>query len=338
MCSHSRALALTLALMVVGCDSPQNYMDNTAGPAAQQLANLGWQALLAFGAATLITWGLILWVALRRPGTLAEHASIDSNHGQAWILIGGVAVPFVVLAVLFISMLDSLAAFPMLNSSESNRPDIRLTGQQWWFEAEYGPGPGSRQVFVPTEIYIPVGRPIDIELQTRDVIHSFWIPKLHGKVDLVPGISNRIRILASRPGTYEGQCAEYCGMQHAQMRLRVIALPEQDYASWLARQREPASEPTTDAARHGREVFMSAACPLCHTVRGTGAHGRLGPDLTHLATRQRIAGGAFRNDTANLQAWITHAQSMKPGSRMPNLTEFSGTDLQALSAYLQSLR
>jgi len=334
---HSRVIVFALALVIAGCDSPQSYMGNTAGPAAQQLASLGWQALLAFGAATLITWGLILWVALRRRGTLAEHAPIDANHGQAWILIGGVAVPFVVLAVLFISMLDSLAAFPIHHSSEANQPDIRLTGQQWWFEAEYGAGPGS-QVFVPTEIYIPVGRPIDIELQTRDVIHSFWIPKLHGKVDLVPGILNRIRIIASRPGTYEGQCAEYCGMQHALMRLRVIALPEQEYATWLAHQREPASEPTTDAARHGREVFMSAACPLCHTVRGTGAHGRLGPDLTHLASRNRIAGGAFRNDTANLQAWITHAQSMKPGSRMPNLTEFSGADLQALSAYLQSLR
>src|SRR5690606_32519715 len=188
MRSHSRALVLTLALAVAGCDSPQNYMGDTGGPAAEQLANLGWQALLAFGAATLITWGLILWVALRRRGTLAEHAPIDADHGQAWILIGGVAIPFVVLAVLFISMLDSLAAFPMHHSGASNRPDIRLTGQQWWFEAEYGPGPGSHQVFVPTEIYIPVGRPIEIELQARDVIHSFWIPKLHGKVDLVPGI------------------------------------------------------------------------------------------------------------------------------------------------------
>jgi cytochrome c oxidase subunit 2 len=314
------AHCVVLAASLAACSkAPQNYMAGTGSAAAETFSRLGWQALIAFIVATVITWILIVWLALRRRGTLAEHAPVDSTGNQSWILIGGFAIPFAVLLILFISMLDSFAASPM-HMGAQHGPEIRVTGQRWWFKAEYQPGAGNMQVSAPTEIHVPVGRPVEIELRSVDVIHSFWIPKLQGKVDLVPGLINHVRIEAREPGVYQGQCAEFCGMQHAQMRLQVVAQSESDYQSWLARQREVAAVPVDDLARRGQGVFMSAACPVCHQVRGTPAHGTVGPDLTHVGSRRRIAGGAFENNTANLAAWITHAQSMKPGSQMPDLT------------------
>jgi cytochrome c oxidase subunit 2 len=193
-------------------------------------------------------------------------------------------------------------------------------------------------VTVPTELHVPVGRPVTIELVSRDVIHSFWVPKLHGKVDLVPGMTNVVHLQADRPGLYSGQCAEYCGMQHAQMRIQVVAQSPAAWRAWLDAQRAPAAEPKSELARHGRDVFMQGACPLCHTVRGTPALGSVGPDLTHLASRDRIAGGALENDVANLSAWVTHAQSLKSGVAMPNLTQFTCEQLNALVEYLKGLK
>jgi cytochrome c oxidase subunit 2 len=191
---------------------------------------------------------------------------------------------------------------------------------------------------VPTELHIPVGKPVDIELETRDVIHSFWIPKLQGKVDLVPGRVNRVRIMADEPGVYRGECAEFCGVQHAHMRIEIVADQPAFYEAWLAAQRAPAREPSDTQLGHGRDVFLSSACALCHTIRGTDAHGLVGPDLTHVGGRARIAGGSLENNTANLEAWIVDAQSLKPGAQMPSLRQLPGADLRALVAYLQSLR
>ena len=325
-------------LAAAGCDSPQNYMFNTAGPAASMLARLGWQGLIAFTAATLITCGLILWLALRRRGTLAEHAPIDVNGGQSWILIGGFAIPFAVLTFLFISTMDTLAAFPIMDH-HAQLPDIIVTGHQWWFDVSYRfAGRPSDTIDTDTEIHVPVGRPMTLQLQSADVIHSFWIPKLHGKVDLIPGEHNFIRIQADRPGTYLGECAEYCGEQHAHMRLMVIAQPPQQYQAWLAHMREDARAPADAFASHGEQVFLNSACPLCHRVRGSVAGGQLGPELTHIGSHRTLAGGELANTTGNLAAWITSAQTLKPGAQMPNITALDGADLRALVAYLQSLK
>lgn len=170
-------------------------------------------------------------------------------------------------------------------------------------------------------------------MPSYDVIHSFWVPTLHGKVDLIPGVGNRIRIQADHPGTYRGQCAEYCGEKHARMILLVIAQTPDDYEHWLANQRLPSIAPGTAQQKEGQEVFLTRACSLCHTKRGTLAEGRVGPDLTHLASRQRIAANLLQNDTADLAAWATHAQSLKPGVLMP----INGQQLNSLVAYLQSL-
>lgn len=344
---RTASITALCAAVVSGCSTPQDYL-HTAGPAARGLAALGWFTLVVFSAATVVVWALIAWVSVRRSGTLDEHAPIDVNGGQRWILIGGFAIPVAVLAIVFISMLQTLKAYPMacLDASTPGSdsvcvvgvPRIRVMGQQWWFEAQYLFDPPAGDFTAPTEIHIPVGRPVDIELETRDVIHSFWIPKLHGKVDLVPGLVNRIRIQADRPGLYQGECGEYCGAQHAHMRLQVVAQQPDEFEAWLQGQRATSAEPQSAEATAGREIFERSPCVACHTVRGTVAHGQVGPDLTHVASRSYIAGGMLVNNTANLEAWVTHAQSLKPGSRMPDITAFTGRQLRALVAYLQTLK
>jgi cytochrome c oxidase subunit 2 len=329
------AALLWAGLMLTGCDGPQNYM-KAGGPAAAKLASLGAFTLIVFSAVTIVVLLLLVWLATRRRGTLETHAPLDANGGQRWILVGGIAVPVAVLAIVFVSSLQAMSQYPMSHHG-GGRADIRVTGRQWWFNAEYLGETTQERVNVPTELHIPTGRPMDIELVTRDVIHSFWIPKLHGKVDLVPGMINRIRIRADEPGVFSGECGEFCGAQHANMRLLVVAQRPEEFDRWLQAQRAHAHEPQTPQQNSGEQVFMSSACALCHTVRGTPALGQVGPDLTHVANRSSIAGGMFPNDRGHLQAWIAHAQTLKPGSQMPNLTGFNGEQLNSLAEYLQSL-
>jgi cytochrome c oxidase subunit 2 len=326
------------ALAAAGCSTPMNYMIGNGGVGARSAAWLGWQAIIAFCAATLVTWAFLLWFALRRRGTLAEHEPIDINQGQAWILIGGFLVPIGVLIFLFAEMMVVLASEPVAKPV-SPAPDIVVSGHQWWWNASYRfKGHPDLSVSLPTEIHIPVGKPMMVEVRSDDVMHSFWVPKLNGKIDLIPGRNNYEVLEAVRPGTYLGQCASYCGEEHANMKLRVIAQSPSDYEAWLAHQRAAAAAPGNQEALHGEQVFLGAACSFCHTIRGTPAMGRLGPDLTHLASRQTIAGGMLPNDTADLEAWVTHAQSLKPGSPMPDLPQFRGSDLRALVTYLQTLK
>jgi cytochrome c oxidase subunit II len=176
-----------------------------------------------------------------------------------------------------------------------------------------------------------------LQMTSTDVIHSFWVPNLNGKRDLLPGYTTRLALIAAQAGAYVGECAEFCGFQHAHMSIDIAAKSPQEFARWLEAQRSAAVEPSSDTQRHGRDVFLSNSCRLCHTIQGTEANARLGPDLTHLASRARIAAGARPNDAANLAAWIADPQGVKPGTRMP-ATPLSGTDLNALVAYLGSLR
>jgi cytochrome c oxidase subunit 2 len=217
-------------------------------------------------------------------------------------------------------------------------PDIRMVGHQWWWQVEYVKGGPPQYMMTANELHIPVGRPVDIDLTSYDVIHSFFVPTLHGKVDLIPGQVNRIRIEADHAGVYQGRCAEFCGAQHAQMGFLVIADAPANYEAWLARQGEDAEQPATGQQRHGQQLFLSRACSLCHTIRGTLANGRVGPDLTHIGSRAGLASNTLANNTANLEAWVTHAQSLKPEVVMPDVTEFKGDELRDLVAYLQQLR
>jgi cytochrome c oxidase subunit II len=213
---------------------------------------------------------------------------------------------------------------------------VRVTGRQWWWEVSYLDRSPSLIATTANEIHIPVGRPVRLEVVSGDVIHSFWIPELAGKTDLIPGQENVMWLEANRPGVYHGQCAEYCGLQHAKMAMEVVAEPPDAFARWLERQRAPAATPAGTNAAAGAHVFATYACALCHTVRGTMAGGRLGPDLTHVGGRRTIAAGTIANTRGNLLGWIENPQAFKPGTLMPAVP-LEGRELDDLTAYLQSL-
>lgn len=324
-------------LLFTGCDRAQSTY-NAHGPAARQIANLSWWMTILFLVVTVVMWILIAWAAKKRRGTLEEHAPVDAGGGQGWIAIGGLAIPLAILTIIFVFGLRLLSEFPIHGPHQhAAKPDILIVGHQWWWEVHYLNDRADRQFVTANEIHIPTNRPINIELESYDVMHSFWIPALHGKVDLIPGHPNFVRIEASGPGVYAGQCAEYCGAQHGHMRLLAIAQPPDEYAAWLDQQRKPASEPVSAEAIAGEQTFLTGPCSMCHQVRGTLAGGRVAPDLTHLASREYIAANSFPNNNAYLEAWITHAQSLKPEAEMPDLTQFTGRQLRELVAYLRQL-
>jgi cytochrome c oxidase subunit 2 len=279
-------------------------------------------------------------VAWRRTGSLEEHDPVEAASDSRWILVGGFAVPALAFGAVFVATLRTLDAFAMHHGDSMGEPEpaaLRVVGHQWWWEVHYRIGDLPEWVTTANEIHVPAGRPVEADLESADVIHSFWVPRLHGKVDLIPGQVNRIRLEAERPGTYPGECAELCGMQHAHMRLTVIADEPAAFDAWLAHQRSQAAQPSGEQAQRGAQLFRERACVLCHTIRGTGALATVGPDLTHLASRTTLAAGSLPNDLANLHAWVIDAPSLKPGVRMPALTQFRGRDLRALVAYLDQL-
>lgn len=333
-------------LTVTGCSSVQSIFDSH-GPAAQSISHLSWFMTILFLAVTIVMWILIAIAFYRRRGSLAEHEPIESDGGQMWIAIGGILVPLIVLTVLLVLGLGFLRDFPihgmhgMANHAamrESMKPEIQVVGHQWWWEIHYLNDDPSLQFTTANELHLPVGRAVNIEVETRDVMHSFWIPALHGKVDLIPGFKNYIRIEASQPGNYTGQCAEFCGAEHARMRLLAIAQDPDEYQAWLDAQRKPGAEPASPDSIEGEKIFLSGPCSNCHQVRGTTAGGSVAPDLTHIGSRAMIAANSYTNNDAYLEAWITHAQSLKPEALMPNLTQFSGEQLHDLIAYLRQLQ
>jgi cytochrome c oxidase subunit II len=320
-------------LQVTGSQS----MLNPAGLAAHRISTLGWIVYITFIVVSAIMWILTAWVALRRKGTFKEHNPYNATGGEQWILAGGIIIPLMILTCIFILSEDTMSHFPM-GEKQDPPPEIILIGHQWWWEIQYVSGPVDQHFTTANEMHIPVGQPVDIELRSADVIHTFWIPRIHGKMDLVPGQPNMIRIKADQAGTYRGQCSEFCGDQHANMAMLVIADPPAQYNAWVAGQRADAAQPTTPAAQAGEQVFLSGPCAFCHSVRGTDAMGVVAPDLTHIASRLSLAADTLVNNKANLAGWVTHAQSLKPGCEMPNLTQFTGVQLRDMVDYLESLR
>jgi cytochrome c oxidase subunit 2 len=210
---------------------------------------------------------------------------------------------------------------------------IEVIGHQWWWEVRY-PQLG---ITTANEIHIPAGPAIAVRLNTADVIHSFWVPQIAPKLDLINGMTNTLALDNVQPGQYRGQCAEFCGVQHALMGVLVVAEPEQAFDAWAQNQRQPAAAPSDNPAQAGQQVFLSQQCAYCHTVRGTAATGRLGPDLTHVASRQTLAALTLLNTAGNLGGWVVDPQGLKPGNQMPH-TDLAAPQLQQLLAYLESLK
>jgi cytochrome c oxidase subunit 2 len=294
-----------------------------ASPHALLIHELGLVLYVGAFLVFVVVLGLAVYGAWSRARPVSE---------RAWIIGGGVAFPVVALAALLVHALlvgNALSVSPPLPA------DVTVTGKLWWWEVRYAGD--SESVVLANELYIPVGRPMEIALATDNVIHSFWLPALAGKVDMIPGRVNRLVIEASRPGVYRGQCAEYCGAQHAWMALHVVAVPEEPYRQWLAGQAAPAREPADDFLKRGRAVFLREGCGACHAVRGTDATGQQGPDLTHVGSRLTLAAGRLANNVGALAAWIADSQHLKPGNLMPAGYRLSGEELRALAAYLASL-
>ena len=214
---------------------------------------------------------------------------------------------------------------------------IEVNARQWWWDVRYANPVPSQIVVTANEIHIPVGRPIMFRLNSSDVIHSFWVPNLHGKTDMIPGRTLETWIQADHAGMYHGQCAEFCGHQHAHMAFVIVAEPIEQFQAWYQAQLRSAPAPATESQINGQKVFMSKPCVMCHRIQGTDAGGRLGPDLTHVASRQTIAAGTLQNTRDHLTKWITNSQDIKPGNRMPPIPVDSN-ELNALLDYVQSLK
>lgn len=319
---------------LVGC-GPLNTLARD-GVTGSRETSLGWFLVIVSCAVVGIVTVLVLaaWVRSRARRT-GDDTVFTGSSGLPWVAWGGIVIPAIVLVVAFlftIGTLDAVAA-----PERAPAATIQVIGHQWWWEVRYeGAGP-SAGVVTANEIHVPVGEPVRLELSTNDVIHSFWVPELAGKTDLIPGQTNTTWIEARHAGTFGGTCGEYCGAQHAHMQIRVIADPPGRFQQWLADQRAPAAQATDPNAVDGLQVFMRSGCANCHTIRGTSAGGGVGPDLTHIASRTTIAAGALPNTQGNLMGWIVGAQTIKPGSDMPVIAVPS-RDLQSLAAYLETLK
>jgi cytochrome c oxidase subunit II len=313
-----------------------------AGPMAERILGL-WDLMYWICAAVFVMVMLALLAAvLRRRPKITDEDEEDlpgppppDTHRRLIKVIGAATAITVVL--LFVLLTGSVATGRATASLPGDPLSLKVTGKQWWWQVEYLDPVPSQSITTANEIHIPVGRPIKIQLESTDVIHSFWVPNLHGKKDLIPGFTNVIWIEADRPGVYRGQCAEFCGFQHAHMALLVIADPPERFRAWAEAQRQSSAPPRTPVQARGRYLVERLPCANCHTIRGTQASGRLGPDLTHVASRRTLAAGTMPNNRGHLSGWLLDPQSIKPGSLMPP-TAMSSESLQAMLEYLEILR
>jgi cytochrome c oxidase subunit 2 len=311
------------ALVLAACTGPQSTLQ-PAGPSAGSIHQLGTVMYVAAAVVAILVTVLILLPFLRPRNRPANQ--------KLFLWGGGVALPLVTLTALVPYI---MSVGHETREAESARLSVDVTGHQFWWEMSYRKSGVSGAVSA-NELRVPVGEPVQLLLRSTDVIHSFWAPRLGGKTDLIPGGVNRLVIQADRPGVYRGQCAEYCGRQHAYMAFHVIALPRAEFDTWLARLDRPVPEPGNPELRQGRDLFVSLGCGACHTIRGV-SNGRAGPDLTQVGSRRLIGAGVLGGGLGNIAGWISSAQHLKPGIAMPSFP-LEGPKLRALAAYLASLQ
>jgi cytochrome c oxidase subunit 2 len=312
-------------------------LQSALDPAGPQSAHISWLWWLMFWVSVgvfVLVMGLVL-AAVARQGRPQIDPDAAGESGLTKAVSIGVGTTVVILFALLVATMATHRA--ILSLGAESAVTINVTGHQFWWEIEYDDAVPVRRVTTANEIHIPVGRPIVLKVMSRDVIHSFWAPNLNGKRDLVPGIMTAIWLQADHAAVYRGQCAEFCGRQHAHMAFEIVAEPDAQFERWLDAQRLPAMSPQPGAEDRGRDVFMNAQCVLCHTVRGTPAAGKVGPDLTHVGARGKIASGTLQTNAADMAAWIRDPQHIKPGSQMPP-THLDDGQIQALSEYLVSLK
>jgi cytochrome c oxidase subunit 2 len=327
------ALTATAALLCAGCTGAQSALD-AHGEQAIRLYHL----MMFIVIACTVVYGLViiaLVMALRRRIRRADPVAVDPRTQQRMTMIvaASVAVTAVIITIFTVTsyfVTRSLAA-------QGDALSIRVRGLQWWWEVTYNDQDQNPSFVTANEIHVPAGRPVRIELAAADVIHSFWVPSLAGKQDLIPGRTNEIAFTALRPGIYRGQCAEFCGMQHARMAMIVVVQTPDEFEAWRRSQVSAAMAPASGEQKAGEQIFVAKACSACHTIRGTAAAGTNGPDLTHVGSRRTIAAGVLETTRGALAAWIADPQTIKPGNNMP-MVPLTPDELNAVSGYMASLQ
>lgn len=323
---HAAVLAAG-ALLLAGCEGAQSTLA-PAGRGAERIAVLFWW----MAGAAVVIWLAVMGLALYSMFTRVE----PSNNARAKFLIigGGAVVPTVVLGVLIIF------GMPLLPDLVASAPEgslkVEVRGAQWWWRVRYL-GPEGDAVELANEIRLPVSEPVQFELESEDVIHSFWIPSLGGKVDMIPGRRTHLALEPTRTGIYRGVCAEYCGTSHALMGFDVVVVEKEEFDRWLRHQRQPARPPSEPVAERGQQVFLANGCGACHTIRGTEANGVIAPDLTHVGSRLSIGAGTLPNEPDDFHQWIAGPKRVKPGVLMPAFGMLPQEDLRSLAIYLESL-
>jgi cytochrome c oxidase subunit 2 len=323
-----RAGALSLCACALCACAGEQAVLAPRGPQAAALAQLSW--VLFTGGAAILTLVVLLtaWAAL------GDERRRRWMGNERFVLVAGLGMPVAVLTALLVY------ALPLTSETRAPVPGalrIEVVGERWWWRVRYLDAAGRVDFETANELRIPVDAPVSVVLSTADVIHSFWVPNLAGKLDMIPGHVNELPLRASTPGTYRGQCAEYCGGAHALMAFYVVVERPEAFERWRERQRADASEPGDAFLASGRDAFLAAGCGACHSVRGTRADGALGPDLTHVGGRVSIGAGILPNQVGTLAGWIASSQHLKPGNRMPSFPIFPGETLRALAAWLESL-
>lgn len=323
-----RCLAPVALLALSGCDGPQSVL-STASREAGTVAQLWWW----MAGASLVIWAVVVglaWYAIR-----VERERHSERAANLLIVGGGAVLPTVVLGGLLVYALSAMPSMLALPSGEGVR--IEVSGEQWWWRVRYHL-PGGASFELANELYLPVDRRTELALVSPDVIHSFWIPSIAGKMDMIPGRVNRLALEPTRTGVFRGACAEYCGASHALMSLYGVVVEEDAFEAWLERQAAPAREPTDPLTRRGKRFFAEDGCGACHTIRGTSADGVVGPDLTHVGSRVSLAAGVLPNDAASFARWIARPESIKPGVHMPAFGMLPEGHVRALAVYLESLQ
>jgi len=297
-----------------------------AGPVAESIATLT-RAMFIAGALVFVAVMLLLGLAVARPARRIVP--------RVWLLGGGVLLPLLLLVPLLI---DSVRrAHALTASPPADALLIGVTARMWWWELRYRDPAGGADIVTANELHLPVGRTVRLSLSSPDVIHSLWVPQLAGKMDLVPGRQAHLVFSATDSGVFDGACAEYCGEQHTRMALRVVASEPVAFDAWLRQQRAAAREPDAPLARAGRDAFLTSGCAACHRIAGL-SQGTLGPDLSHVASRHTLAAMRLPNNEQTLRLWIGEAQSLKPGAHMPSFAHLGAPTLEALAAYLTTLK
>ena len=333
-------LLASASFLFLSCGGRQSAVD-AAGIQAERLESLWWLFFWVCLAVYVIVMAVLLTAFFRNRRAGSDSAPDivpdEARESRAGYTIkGAVAITLVVLfTLMFISFRTGRAINTLQQADEPL--SIRITGNQWWWNVEYQDPTPSNNITTANELHLPVGRTVKVELQSNDVIHSIWLPNMHGKKDLVPNYPTMFYFRPDKVGTYWGQCAEFCGYQHAKMRFIVVVETPEEFDAWMTAQQQTPPPPADPVQQHGQQIFLTSACTQCHTVQGTNANARVGPNLTHVASRQYIAAGSLQNTRDHLRSWITDPQAIKPGIRMP-MNAYSDQDLDALVSYIESLK